>query len=141
TGSSGNWTFYNGSLSGERYSPLNEIKTANVGRLQQVCTFDTPDTVSFQSGIVAVASVLYFTAYNTTYAIDGATCRQKWKFTRPEPPTFLKVNRGVAYSGGMLFRGPVDAHVLGIEALTGRLQTEVSIGAQNEGHSVPCLSL
>src|SRR2546423_2745181 len=72
TGSSGNWTFYNGSLSGERYSPLNEIKTANVGRLQQVCTFGTPDTVSFQSGIVALPRGLYFTAYNTTYAVDGA---------------------------------------------------------------------
>ena len=137
TGSSGNWTLYNGSLSGERYSPLNEIKTSNVGRLQQVCTFDTPDTVSFQSGIVAVAGVLYFTAYNTTYAIDGATCRQKWKFTRPEPPTFLKVNRGVAYSGGMLFRGTGDAHVLGIEATTGKLRWDVSIGDPKKGESVP----
>ena len=51
---SGDWMSYNGSLTGERYSPLSEINTGNVPRLQQTCALDTPDTVSFQSGIVAV---------------------------------------------------------------------------------------
>lgn len=134
---SGDWSFYNGSLSGERYSPLSEITTANVARLQQACTFDTQDTVSFQSGIVAVAGTLYFTAFNTTYAIDGATCQQKWKLTRDEPATFLKVNRGVAYSDGMLFRGTGDAHVLGIDAATGQLRWDVAIGDPKKGESVP----
>ena len=79
---SGDWATYNGSLSGERFSPLNEIKPANVTRLQHACTFETQDTVSFQTGIVAVGGILYFSAYNTTYAIDGATCREKWQIGR-----------------------------------------------------------
>src|SRR4026209_1192637 len=108
----GDWSFYNGSLSGERYSTLNQITAGNVARLEQTCAFETQDTVSFQSGIVAVGGTLYFTAFNTTYAIDGATCRQKWKFTLPEPKTLLNVNRGVAYSGGVVFRGTADGHVL-----------------------------
>lgn len=139
--STGDWAFYNGSLSGERYSPLNQITTSNVARLQQACVFETQDTVSFQSGIVAVGGTLYVTAFNTTYAIDGATCHQKWKFTRDEPPTFLKVNRGVAYSGGMLFRGTGDAHVLGIDAATGKLRWDVAIGDPNKGESVPMAPL
>ena len=134
---SGDWATYNGSLSGERFSPLNEIKPANVTRLQHACTFETQDTVSFQTGIVAVGGILYFTAYNTTYAIDGATCREKWRYTRAEPATFLKTNRGVAYDHGMVFRGTGDAHVLGIDAATGQLRWDVAIGDPKKGESVP----
>lgn len=137
----GDWMFYNGSLSGERYSPLNQITTSNVSRLQQVCAFETTDTVSFQSGIVAVGGTLYVTAFNTTYAIDGTTCQQKWKLTRPEPPTLLNVNRGVGYGNGMLFRGTGDAHVLGIDALTGQLRWDVAIGDPDKGESVPMAPL
>jgi len=135
------WTAYNGSLSGERYSPLKEINTSNVGRLQQLCAFETHDTVSFQSGIVAVGGTLYVTAFNTTYAIDGTTCQQKWKLTRPEPATLLMVNRGVGYSNGMVFRGTADAHVLGIDAATGQLRWDVAIGDPKKGESVPMAPL
>jgi len=58
----------------------------NVARFATGCVFETQDTFSFQSGIVAVGGTLYVTAFNTTYAIDGATCQQKWKLTRAEPP-------------------------------------------------------
>jgi alcohol dehydrogenase (cytochrome c) len=136
-GGAGDWASYNGSLSGERYSTLNQINTSNVARLQQACVFETPDTVSFQSGIVAVDGTLYFTAFNNTYAIDGATCQQKWKFTRPEPPTPLKVNRGVAYNHGLVFRGTGDGHVLAIDAATGQLRWDVAIADPSKGESVP----
>ncbi|MFN2572079.1 MAG: pyrroloquinoline quinone-dependent dehydrogenase [Gemmatimonadales bacterium] len=139
--SAGDWDFYNASLTGERYSPLNEIKTSNVARLQQACVFETHDTVSFQSGIVAVGGTLYVTAFNTTYAVDGATCQQKWKFTREEPPTFLKVNRGVAYHNGTLFRGTGDAHVIAIDAASGTLRWDVAIGDPKKGESVPMAPL
>ncbi|HLZ44785.1 MAG TPA: PQQ-binding-like beta-propeller repeat protein [Gemmatimonadales bacterium] len=140
-GSLGDWVAYNGSLSGERYSPLKQINTSNVKRLAQACSFDTQDTVSFESGIVAVAGTLYFTAFNTTYAVDGATCQLKWKFTRPEPATPLKVNRGVGYSEGLIFRGTGDAHVLAIDAVTGKLRWDVAIGDPKKGESVPMAPL
>lgn len=133
----GDWLFYNGSLGGDRYSPLNEIATANVAQLRQVCAFDAPDTVSLQTGVVAVGGTLYFTAFNNTYAIDGATCQQKWKHTRAEPDNYLKVNRGVGYSDGKLFRGTGDAHVVGIDAATGRELWDVAIGDPQKGESVP----
>jgi glucose dehydrogenase len=91
----GNWVTYNGPLAGNRYSSLAQITTANVTQLRQVCAFDAPEAVNFQSGIVAVDGVLYFTLFNHTYAIDGTTCQQKWKHTRPEPNTALLGNRGV----------------------------------------------
>lgn len=133
----GDWITYNGSLSGDRYSPLREITTANVGRLRPVCTFETNDTVSFQTGIVAVGGTLYVTAFNHTYAIDGATCRQLWKHTRQEPPNYLKVNRGVGYADGKLFRGTGDAHVVALDAKTGNELWVTRIGDATKGESTP----
>ena len=134
---SGDWVTYNGPLSGDRYSPLAQITAANVGRIREVCAFEAPEAVNFQSGIVAVNGVLYFTLFNHTYAVDGATCRQKWTHTRPEPDTFLMVNRGVAYSDGRLFRGTGDAHVLAIDAADGKQIWDVSIGDPKKGESAP----
>jgi alcohol dehydrogenase (cytochrome c) len=133
----GNWVAYNGPLAGDRYSPLTQITTANVTQLRPVCAFDAPEAVNFQSGIVAVDGVLYFTLFNHTYAIDGTTCQQKWKHTRPEPNTFLLVNRGVVYSDGRLFRGTGDAHVVALDARTGNQLWDVSIGDPKKGESAP----
>src|SRR5678816_947342 len=133
----GDWVTYNGPLSGDRYSPLTQITAANVGQIRLVCAFDAPEVVNFQSGIVAVDGVLYFTLFNHTYAVDGATCQQKWKHTRPEPDTFLKVNRGVAYSDGRLFRGTGDAHVIAIDAADGTQIWDVAVGDARKGESAP----
>lgn len=133
----GDWIAYNGSLAGDRYSPLTQITTSNVRQLHQVCTFDAPDSVSMQSGIVAVNGTLYFTAFDNTYAIDGRTCQQKWKHTRAEPATYLNVNRGVGYGDGRLFRGTGDAHVVGIDAATGKQLWDVPVGDPKKGESTP----
>jgi alcohol dehydrogenase (cytochrome c) len=136
TGST-DWVTYNGPLAGDRYSPLAQITTANVGQLSQVCAFDAPEAVNFQSGIVAVDGVLYFTLFNHTYAVNATTCQQKWTYARPEPDTFLMVNRGVAFSDGKLFRGTGDAHVVAINAADGTLLWDVAIGDPKKGESVP----
>jgi len=133
----GNWVTYGGPLAGDRYSPLSEITTANVAQLRQVCAFDASEAVNFQSGIVAVDGVLYFTLFNSTYAVDGTTCQQKWKHTRPEPNTFLMVNRGVGYSDGRLFRGTGDAHIVAIDAKDGTQLWDVPIGDPKKGESTP----
>src|SRR5688572_25427759 len=62
----GDWPTYNGPLAGDRYSPLAQITRANVGQVRRVCAFDAPDSVSFQSGIVAVGGTLYFTVFRDT---------------------------------------------------------------------------
>jgi alcohol dehydrogenase (cytochrome c) len=133
----GDWAFYNGPLQGDRYSPLSQINTQNVGQLRQACAFDAPETVSFQSGIVAISGILYFTAFGTTYAIDGTNCQIKWKYERSEPETALRVNRGPGYADGEIFRGTGDAHVLAFDAMSGNLLWDAVIGDAKKGESVP----
>jgi alcohol dehydrogenase (cytochrome c) len=134
---SGDWPAYSGDFSATRFSPLTEITKANVSGLRQTCTYETGESTAFQTGPIEVQGVLYFTTYNTTFALDASTCALKWKHSRPDRPGGLGVNRGVAYAAGRLFRGTGDAHVFALDASNGRLAWDVSIGDADKGESVP----
>ena len=139
-GDSDDWRTYNRTLTGERFSPLNEITTANVGRLRQVCTFDTGERVSFEAGPLVVGGVLYVTTDTVTYAIDAATCAPKWKQPHPHGATGLQVSRGLAYDAGRVFRGAGGGHVMALDAATGRTVWDVELMA-SPGVTVPMAPL
>ena len=129
------WPFYNGSLEGTRYSTLAELTPANAASVQRTCTFDTGEQMSMQSGPVVVGGVLYLTTDTSTYAIDGATCRQLWHTAHPyQPLGFLKNNHGVAWMNGRLFRVHGGVHAYALDAATGRVLWDVPFGvAPGEG--------
>lgn len=134
---SGDWPAYGADFSATRFSPLTEITKANVSGLQRACTYDTGESTAFQTGPIAVQGVLYFTTYDTTYALDASTCALKWKYNRPGRPGGLGVNRGLAFAGGRLFRGTGDAHVFALDASNGEPVWDASIGDPDKGDSVP----
>jgi alcohol dehydrogenase (cytochrome c) len=131
----GDWPTYSGDISATRFSPLAEISKTNIGSLARTCIYDTGETAAFQTGPIVVQGVLYFTTYNTTFALDASTCALKWKYSRPGPTGGLGVSRGVAYLDGKLFRGTGDAHIFALDAATGQPGWDVSI-ARAKGESV-----
>ncbi|MFN2564474.1 MAG: pyrroloquinoline quinone-dependent dehydrogenase [Gemmatimonadaceae bacterium] len=131
------WISYNGNHANDRFSPLADITTTNVGQLRRVCTYDTGDTTSFQVGPVAMGGVIYVTTHHSTYAIDGETCALQWKHTRAAPPGFLRVNRGVAYADGRVFRGSTDARLYALDADDGQLLWDIPLGDPRIGESTP----
>src|SRR5207253_2773615 len=114
--SENDWPTYNRTYAGDRFSPLNDITASNVGRLRQVCVYDTAEEANFQTGPLVIGGVLYFSSDAVTYSIDAATCALKWKQPHGLGDTSLRVNRGVAFDSGRLFRGAGNGHVLGIDA-------------------------
>ena len=52
------WTAYNRTVYGDRYSPLAMINAENAGNLEVVCTFDTDLLEAFQSGLLAIDGAL-----------------------------------------------------------------------------------
>ena len=138
---SSEWPGYNGDLAATRFSPLSEINAANVKDLHPVCTYDTGETTPFQSGLLMVQGVLYFTTYNSTYAVDASTCALKWKYDRPGPRGGLGVSRGAAYLDGKLFRGSGDARVFALDAATGQPAWDAALGDPSNGESVPMAPL
>jgi alcohol dehydrogenase (cytochrome c) len=134
------WAEYNGSLTGERFSPLDEITRLNVSRLRKSCEFDTGERASMQSGPVEIDGTLFLTTAVNTYAIDAATCALRWKHSyhySPTPPFDLKVNRGVAYANGRLFRGANDGRVYALDAWTGKELWNVVAGDPAKGETFP----
>jgi alcohol dehydrogenase (cytochrome c) len=134
------WAGYNNTLTGERFSPLDQITAANVGRVRRVCTYDLGERAAMEAGPVVVDGSLYVTTAENTYAIDAATCALRWKHEyqySPGPPFDLKVNRGVAYLNGRLFRGANDGRVYALDAWTGQELWNVAAADPSKGETFP----
>ena len=75
------WSSYNGGVTGDHYSPLNQITTTNVRQLKEVWRFDAGTDGGVQTNPLVVGRILY--AYGPTLqviALDGATGKQLWQF-------------------------------------------------------------
>ena len=131
------WPAYNRTLAGDRFSPLSDITAGNVARLRPLCTFETGEQVSFQTGPVVVNGVMYLTSDRGTYAIDAATCAVKWKQQLAFPPSSLQVNRGVAYDNGRVFRGAGPGHVIALDAATGAVAWDIQLSPFLPGMTMP----
>jgi alcohol dehydrogenase (cytochrome c) len=136
------WPAYNRTLAGDRWSPLTEINRATVAQLRGICTYTLPEATSLQTGPIVVDGVMYFTTDTISYAIDAATCAEKWHRVRHSPtPSSLAVNRGFAYMNGRLFRGTSDAHVIALDATDGHTIWERAIDAAGDGVTIPMAPL
>jgi alcohol dehydrogenase (cytochrome c) len=54
----GDWPSYNRTLTSERFSPLSEINTKNVGGLKVLCSYDIGQFTAFESGLIMVNNAL-----------------------------------------------------------------------------------
>ncbi len=138
TGAAGDWPSYNRTLPGDRFSPLAEINRSNVAQLKSICTYTLPEVTSLQTGPIVVGGIMYFTTDTISYAIDAASCAEKWKKVRHSAsPSRLAVHRGFAYLNGRLFRGTSDAHALAMDAGNGHVIWDTPLDVKGPGVSYP----
>jgi alcohol dehydrogenase (cytochrome c) len=104
----GDWPSYNRTLTSERYSPLSQINTKNVGKLKVLCTYDVKEFAAFETGLIMVDNALIGTTEFDIFSLNPATCAENWRTREDYPPALLPANRGAAYLDGMLFRGTQD---------------------------------
>ncbi len=100
---SADWPYYGGGPEQARYSPLAQITTENVGRLQVAWTYDTGDAFErseMQCQPVVARGVLYATSPKLrVFALDAATGRLLWSFSPNDDtarPTRSRI-RGLTY--------------------------------------------
>lgn len=128
------WLSYNGTVDGQRFSPLKQITAENAARLGEVCRVQVEDLGSFHTGLVQVDGVIYLTTSLDTLAIDATDCEIKWRHHwEPEQEPVWLVNRGVAYSNGKIVRGTPDARLLALDARTGKVLWQHQIGDPLQG--------
>jgi len=132
------WPSYNGSLTSARFSTVPDLTPQTAPMLRRVCTYDTGKEVSAQSGPLALAGTLYFTDEDTTYAIDGTTCKERWKHVQKvEPKGMLRANRGAAHLDGRLFRSYADGHLVAIDMVTGKTVWDIVLADPKKGETLP----
>ena len=68
----GDWLTYNGNDSGNRYSPLDQIRTSNVSLLKLKWVFPIP-YFGLETTPLAAAGVLFVTGPNQVFALDAVT--------------------------------------------------------------------
>ena len=131
------WPSYNRTLTSDRYATLETIDNKNVVGLKPICSFDTGEQMSFQSGILEADGSLYATTEHDVFALDPNNCKQLWRTHEDFKGGELKVNRGVAYDDHRLFRGTADGRVLAYDARSGKRLWATPIADQSKGESVP----
>lgn len=136
--SADDWPSYNKTLTSERNSPLNQLTTANIGRLDVLCTYDTRQYTAFEPGLIVVNGSMIGTTEHDIFSLDPATCRENWRTHEDYiPASVLAVNRGAAYLDGLLFRGTEDGRVLAYDFKTGKRVWETTIANPKLGESTP----
>ena len=94
----GDWPSYNKTLTSERYSQLSQINTTNVGKLKVLCTYDTGQYTSFETGPIMVNNALIGTTEHDIFSLDPTNCHENWRTHEDyKPASLLAVNRGAAY--------------------------------------------
>src|SRR5271154_4154323 len=104
----GDWRYYGGDAQSTKYSPLDQINRANVGKLQVAWTWKAQNfgpraDPNYEVTPLAVDGVLYITAgmRRDTIAVDGATGETLWMYRLDEGERGDRAvrfnNRGVAY--------------------------------------------
>jgi glucose dehydrogenase len=122
------WPMFGRDPGASRFSPLKQINTKNISRLQRAWTFHTGKPGSEGVPIV-VGGVMYLTGANGIFAIEPETGKQLWHY-----PATQVAQRGLAYwPGDKLARARVFAGVKGgmiaLDAQTGK----PAPGFANEG--------
>jgi quinohemoprotein ethanol dehydrogenase len=122
----GEWLTTGRTYSEQRYSPLDQINSENVGRMHQVWSFETGLGRGHEATPIVHDGVLYFTgSWSVVFAVDARTGKQLWKYD-PQVEKIVAqkaccdvVNRGVALYKGRVYLGVLDGRLVALDEKTG----------------------
>jgi alcohol dehydrogenase (cytochrome c) len=134
------WLMYSGAYDGSRFTPLDQINKTNVQRLSLQWVFQTGVRGRHETTPLVIDGVMYLTTpQNHAYAVDVRSGRPLWHYQRTLPKEMSLCcgpqNRGLAALGDRVFMGTLDAHVVSLDAKTGRVRWDVAAADADKGYS------
>jgi alcohol dehydrogenase (cytochrome c) len=143
-----NWLTYYGAYDGQRYSPLDQINTENVKRLAPAWVFQCgstglhagKSTYSFEASPLVVDGIMYVSGWDGwVWAIDARNGSELWRYKHAIPYDVSlccgNVNRGVAVAQGKVFVVTLNAHIIALDAETGKKVWDQTYGDVRAGES------
>ncbi len=123
------WGVYGGDTGNTRYSEAKQVNTGNVNKLKVQWALGLGTNRSQESTPILVGDTLFVTSSfgpKNTFAVNAKTGEVKWTY-QPDVPKGIEQyaccdvnNRGVAHQDGKIFIGRLDAHVVALDAKTGK---------------------
>lgn len=140
-----NWAIYGRDYGSQRWSPLDQITTANVKQLAPAWVFHSGIPHASESNPVVVDGTMYLsTALNHVVALDARTGARKWEYVHHYGTTVdccAAINKGVAVYDGRVYMGTVDARLVSLDAKTGRKLWDVQVGDNEMGYHLTAAPL
>ena len=126
----------------QRYSALKQISSKNAAKLQPAWAYSLNNPQGQESQPIIHEGVMYVTTINSTVALDPLTGKQIWKQDVELPQDVFKyaccgiLNRGAAIYEGKLYRVTLDAHVMAMDAKTGKTLWKMKAANYQDGHAM-----
>jgi alcohol dehydrogenase (cytochrome c) len=143
-----NWLTYYGAYDGQRYSPLDTINKDTVRKLSPAWVFQAgsvglhsgKSTYSFEASPIIVDGVMYLSGWDGwVWALDARNGDMLWQYRHAIPFDVSlccgNVNRGVAVAEGMVFVVTLNAHIVALDAATGKKVWDQTYGDVRAGES------
>ena len=141
-----NWLTYGGTYMSQRFSGLNQITPSNVANLESKWVVQNQVFGAWQSNPLVVDGMMYVTQRpNDVMAIDARTGKMFWLY-RYTPSPDARVccganNRGVAILGDTLYLGTLDAHLIALDARSGKPLWNIEVGDVKLAYSITMMPL
>jgi quinohemoprotein ethanol dehydrogenase len=145
------WLTNGGTLSNQRYSPLQQIDRQNVGRLKALWHINLGSGLELrhnnQAQPLVYDGVIYIVSgQDDVFAISVDSGKVLWEYRSglQEADAFvccLWVSRGLALGDGKIFLGRVDGVLLALDQRTGKVLWENRTGDPNRGYSLTAAPL
>ena len=142
-GDEANWLTYGRNYEEQRFSPLKQISTDNVGDLGLAWSADMDTARGQEATPIVIDGKMYLTtAWSKVKAFDAKTGESLWEYD-PEVPgeTGVKaccdvVNRGLATWGDKLFLGTLDGRLIALDRDTGKVEWETVTVDQTKSYTI-----
>jgi alcohol dehydrogenase (cytochrome c) len=134
----GEWLMVRRTYDGWGYSPLDQITTANVARLQPAWVFATGVSNGHEAPALVNNGVMFVsTPGNQVIAVEAKTGRFLWRYRRPIPEDAIvlhPINRGVALYEDKVFLAASEAVLVALDARTGKEVWTVNVADNQKGY-------
>jgi alcohol dehydrogenase (cytochrome c) len=137
----GEWPSYSGDYTGQRFSPIKQINTANVSKLRTRFVYQTRSPVGLEPVPIVLNGVMFLSApEDHVVALDLETGDPIWDYRRSVPEGVRlccgRRNRGVTVLGDRVFHGTLDGRLVALDIRTGKEIWNVEVADYREGYSI-----
>jgi PQQ-dependent dehydrogenase (methanol/ethanol family) len=119
--SANDWLMFSRTYDAQRFSPLDQITTRNVGQLREVFKKELPSGAHESIPIVYRGVIYLLLPGNTVQAVDATTGAMIWEYKRPTGASRAK---SISIYEDMIFNSTPDGFITAIDARTGQLRWE-----------------